>query len=213
MVEKIITGYNKIKMGIINDLSGVSEDILYETTFYDLGYMQSQIGKIQKELKYITKEIEISLEIMDNSDAERKRRNSLLNERGKLIVNMVFLASNSFKNLEDCIRLADGYEFAFMKCIYGLIEYSKGNEEKAFDILEQYYVTYGNVENHFLVNKVFGLLLAKRKQYKKAISFLSYALQFVPDDIECLDELSNCYSFSGDNDKKMVVEEILSILS
>lgn len=213
MLDKIITLYRKAEMGIINEMSGASANVMDETAFYDVGYMQSQISRIQKEIQRITKEVEVSLEVKETSDYEKERRNRLMEEREQLLFHMIFLASNSFTNLDDCIKMADGHNFAFKQCVRALKEYQSGNKEKAFVLLEEYYRSYGSVEEHFLVNKVFGLLLAEKGLYQKAISFLSYALQFVPDDTECLTVLSTCYKANNERDKETVVNEIISVLS
>lgn len=56
LVEKLVTLYRKAEMGIINGLSGATANVLDETSFYDVGYMQSQVSRIQKELARVTKE-------------------------------------------------------------------------------------------------------------------------------------------------------------
>lgn len=213
MLDKIITLYRKAEMGIINEMSGASANVMDETAFYDVGYMQSQISRIQKEIQRITKEVEVSLEVNETSDYEKERRNRLMEEREQLLFHMIFLASNSFTNLDDCIKMADGHNFAFKQCVRALKEYQSGNKETAFVLLEEYYRSYGSVEEHFLVNKVFGLLLAEKGLYQKAISFLTYALQFVPDDTECLAVLSTCYKANNERNKETVVNEIISVLS
>ena len=212
MIEKIVTLYRKAEMGIINGLSGTTQNVMDETAFYDDGYMQSQISKIQKEIQRITKEIEVSLEVNESSDYEKERRNKLLNEREQLLFHMIFLASNSFSNLDACIGMAEGHKFNFMQCIRALKEYKSGNTENAFMLLEEYYRSHECVEDHFLVNKVFGLLLLQKNFYQKAIPFLTYALQFVPDDTECLTALKICYKRNEEDDKADVVNEVLAVL-
>lgn len=213
MLEKIITLYRKAEMGIINEMSGASENVMDEIAFYDVGYMQSKISKIQTEIQRITKEIEISLEVNESSDYEKERRSRLMEEREHLLFHMIFLASNSFKNIDDCIEMSDGHNFAFRQCIRALKEYQSGKHENAFVLLEEYYRSHGNVEKHFLVNKVFGLLLMEKNLHQKAIAFLTYALQFVPDDVECLTALGTCYKVMDESDKANIVNELLSVLS
>lgn len=48
MVERLITGYRKMQMGLISGLSGNTVAVLDETSFYDVGYMQAQIERIKK---------------------------------------------------------------------------------------------------------------------------------------------------------------------
>lgn len=90
--------------------------------------------------------------------------------------------------------------------------YDSGQKEKAFAILESYFKEHKSAEGHFLVNKVFGILLAERGQDGKAVPFLAYALQFMPDDTECLGALKGCYESQGDKRKAAVVNEVLGLL-
>lgn len=213
MLEKVVMLYRKAEMGMISSLSGVSDTVIEETSFYDVGYMQTQISRIQKELKRITNELEIQLELKDTSNYGKNKRVELLQQREQLLFHMIFLASNSFRNLEDCIKMAAGHSFVFMQCVEALREYQTGNKEKAFTLLEAYYREYGSVEEHYLINKVFGLLLVEKGFWKKAVPFLTYALQFVPDDVECLQVLKECYGQLKETKKEIVVKEILEVLS
>lgn len=97
---------------------------------------------------------------------------------------LVFLASNSFHNLDSCVKMADGHNFKFMQCVEALLAYQRGEKDRAFQLLEAYYREYESVEEHFLVNKVFGMLLEEKGFYQKAVPFLTYALQFIPDDAQ-----------------------------
>ena len=213
MLEKIVTLYRKAEMGIISGLSGASAGVIDEVSFYDVGYMQSQIGRIQKELRNITKELETAFELKDNSDYGKKHIAELMEQRELLLYRMVFLASNSFKNLDDCVKMAEGHRFPFMKCVQALQEYQTGNKNEAFRLLESYYREHGSVEEHYLINKVFGLLLAEHGFYEKAVPFLTYALQFIPDDMESLNMLKKCYKQMRKPDREMIVSEILELLN
>ena len=79
-------------------------------------------------------------------------------------------------------------------------------------MLEDYYRKYGSVEDHYLINKVFGLLLVEQGKYEKASAFLTYALQFIPDDIECLQVLATCYRQLRESNKEAVIKEVLEVL-
>lgn len=212
MVGKIASAYRKAQMGIAGGLSGVTDRILDEAAFYDAGYMDAQVKRTQKEISSVTKELEINIELKDSSDCGQKKKKELMGRRERLVFRLVFLASNSFKNLDDCMKIAEGHDYAFMQCVEGLLAYDRGQKEKAFGILERYYKEHKSVEGHFLVNKVFGLLLAGRGQEKKAVPFLTYALQYMPDDTECLDALRDCYQSQGDERKAAVVREVISLL-
>lgn len=212
MLEKVAALYRKAQMGIVDALSGATAKVAEETSFYDTGYMQTQISRIQKELKRIEGEIKTSIEIEDNSDNGKKYRSELMAQRERLLHRMVFLASNSFKNLDDCVKMADGHNFIFMQCVQGLREYHAGHKDRAFKLMEAYYKEHGSVEGHFLANKVFGLLLADKGMHQKAVPFLTYALQFIPDDMETLEALQSCYRQTGEAERRGVVDEVLEVL-
>ena len=212
MIEKIVTMYRKAGMGFVNALSGATEKVIEETSFYDTGYMQAQISRIQKELKRIEGEVKTSIEIQDNSDYGKRHRSELMAQREQLLYRMVFLASNSLKNLGDCVKMADGHNFVFMECIQGLQEYHAGHKDKAFELMEAYFREHGSVEGHFLANKVFGILLSGKGLYQKAVPFLTYALQFIPDDMEALEALQSCYRHTGETKCCEVVGEVLAVL-
>lgn len=213
MLDKIVSTYRKAKMSVISDLSGTVGDVLDETSFYDLGYMQSQIKRIQNEVARISKELEINVELDEKSEYAVNKRQELIGQREVLLMHMIYLASNSFKNLEDCKKMAKGYRFSFMECVDGLQEYNAGNKNNAFDILENYFNNYGRVKKHFLINKVFGLLLLDRNEYQKATPYLTCALQFVPDDIESLEALKICYTELNIGYRVTVLEDVLSVLA
>lgn len=212
MLEKIVMLYRKAEMGIISQFAGTTANVLDETSFYDAGFMQAQICRIQTEIDKITNEIRINAELNADSDYAQNKRKELMEERERLLHRMIFLGSNSFKNLPDCIQIAEGHEFPFMRCIQGLQEFASGQKEKSFQTLQNYYGDYGSVEGHFLANKVFALLLLENGREKKAIPFFTYALQFVPDDSECLKGLEQCYRYAGDINRESVVKEILEVL-
>jgi len=211
--DKIVTFYRKVEMSLINGFSGASEALADEVCFYDVGYMQTQIKIIQTEIRRIEDDVKVSLKIKDDSDYGKNHRADLMERREQLLFRMVFLASNSFSNLDDCVKMADGHSFTFMECVDALMEYQSGNRNRAFQILEVYYREHGSLEGHFLINKVFGMLLVDKGRHQKAIPFLSYALQFMPDDTECLDELERCYMEIGERKKADAVSEVLAVLS
>ncbi|MQN01063.1 MAG: tetratricopeptide repeat protein [Lachnospiraceae bacterium] len=212
MLDAVMTAYKKTRDVLIGTFAGTDDVAYEETRFYDLGYMKTQVKKIQKELKSVDDTLISSVKNETSSAEVDNYRNDLMRRREMLIFHMIFTMSNSFANLDNCRKLAEGHDFRFMTCIEGLEEYKKGNKGRAFDLIEGYYREFGSVEGHYLINKVFGLLLSEGGQYKKAIPFLSYALGFMPDDEESLAALSECYKKTGDEKKQRVLADINSLL-
>lgn len=212
MLDAVMTAYHKIRQGLIGTLSG-SDGVAYEETrFYDLGYMQTQVSHIKKELRSVEDSLTSSVKNEKSTLEVNNYRNDLMKRRELLIFHLIYTMSNSFSNLDNCKQLAEGHDFKFMVCVEGLVEYKSGNKGKAFDLIEGYFEEYGDIEYHFLVNKVLGLLYYENSQYEKAIHFLSYALGFMPDDKEALSALGVCYAKTGKDKQNKVVAEINSLL-
>lgn len=188
-MDTIVTFYRKAKMELISSLAGADDVVSEEGGFYDAGYIQSQIERIQKELRVAPVE-----------------------QHQKLFYHLIFWMSNSFSGLDSCEKLAEGYDFPFMQCVEALKEYHTGNHDRALELLKEHYGKYKSVEGHFLVNKVFGLLWTEKGLYQKAIPFLTYALQLKPDDADCLEALKKCYERQDNAIGRKVTEEILEML-
>ena len=52
-----------------------------------------------------------------------------------------------------------------------------------------------------------------RQDYKKAVSFLTYALQFMPDDMESINTLRNCYEKLNNDGRVAVMDDLLSVFA
>ena len=212
MLDSIMTFYYKVRHGLIDSLSGTDGISYEEVRFYDLGYMQTQLNHIKRELESVEARLSDSIRNEASTGKETDYRNDLLKKREMLIFHMIFTLSNSFSNLEKCRLLADGHNFKFMTCVEGLDEYRNGDKTRAFELIEGYYKEYGNFEDHFLLNKVYGLLLIEKGLFEKAIPFLSYALGFMPDDRESLSALDSCFENTGNEKQREVLADISKLL-
>ena len=212
MLDTIMNAFQKAKRGIIGMFSGTLDTSYEETCFYDLGYMQVRLKAIQKELASVDEQLKNSISTEANTDSVKKHRNELAKQRELLLFHMLFLMSNSFANMDNCKKIAQGHDFKFMDCVNGMIAYQTGDKNKAFDLIDAYFSEYGEVNDHFLINKVFGLLLMNKGDYNRAAKRLSYALQFIPDDMETLSAVRTCYQKNGNFKSERVIAEITSML-
>lgn len=194
-------------------MAGDTKDVLYEAGFLNTGYLSAQVERIQKELSLVSEEIKLIIESNDNTKSGLKRKNELLEKREELLYQLVFTASNDFSNLDKCIRLLEGHSMPFVKCIEGMKDFTEGNENEAFMKLDSYYKDHKSIDNHFLCNKVLGLLLKNKKQYEQAVRFLSYALQLQSVDRDCLGALEECYKALGKVKEKEYVGNVRRLLA
>ena len=213
IVEKITTMYRKAQMGLVGSLAGTADMVIDEVCFYDVGYMQTHIDRIKKEMSRVSNDLKAQYNVQDSSDYGKRRIGELMKEREQLLLQMIFLASNSFANLESCVAMANGHSFDFMRCVNGLLAYQRGDKQKSYHVLEDYIKEHGNIDGHFLINKVFGLLLMDKGMHQKAIPYLSCALQYIPTDTECLDALQHCYQTCGNTGSASVVSDVLALLT
>lgn len=212
MLDNVVTGYHKLKYGTMDSVSGASTVLYDEARFYDLGYMQTLVKRLKRELQVTDENLQSLSKPDSNSYENIDYRNQLLRQREALIFQMIFAMSNSFSNIDNCKKLSSNYDFEFMNCVDALYEYNKGNEDKAFELLNSYCQKYKEIENHFLINKVYGILLYKRQQYERAIQYLSCALNFVPDDEEALKTLSDCYKNANNSKAHVIILNIINLL-
>ena len=84
MLDSIMTAYHKMRQGLIGTLAG-SEGVAYEETrFFDLGYMQTQINHIQKELRSVEDSLTSSVKNEISTNEVNNYRNDLMKRREML---------------------------------------------------------------------------------------------------------------------------------
>lgn len=212
MLDQIMIEYRKLREKLIGAASGTNDITYEEARFYDKGYMQTRVRRIQKELKSVEDTLAGSIRSEGKNSETKNYQTNLANRREMLTFDLLFTMSNSFANLDNCRKIAKDHDYRFMICVEGLEEYNRGNKGRAFDLIESYYKEYGSVEGHYLVNKVFGLLLCESKNYEKAILFLQYALGFMPEDEELLNALGRCFHKTGRLRQQNIIADITSLL-
>lgn len=211
-MEKMLSGFNKIKLGILNRLSDSGEAVLEETSFYDKGYMQSKINRLKKEMASVSEQLEVSMSGGDSSLEAKEQRVQLVERERELVFQMIFYLSNSFRNLDNCLLLAEGYEFEFMECIRALLSYRNGDHRAAFLGLHSFLEKNQKVDDHYLINKVYGLLLLEAGEYSKAAPYFSYAHMYMPGDQECLTGLITCYKKLGNTSRAAFFSSMLAMV-
>ncbi len=184
-LSKIDKGYNDLKIKSIKKIAGINSDnLLQESPFFDSGYIKTQVKNLKEEFSTISNEINSLYNSFSKDELKNTNINELIRKKNKIIYNIVFLSSNSFKNLNYCLKLLNNLDLDFEICIYGLKEYQKGNNAEAFQYLNEYLGEQEILLDHYLINKVYGLLLMKTEQYKLARLYLLKAVEKKPADIE-----------------------------
>jgi tetratricopeptide (TPR) repeat protein len=212
MLGKIISNYQKIEMELVGKLSDNGIDIMDEAPFYDESYVEVKIERLKKRLNQVTQDLKIAIQYEKNDSYTEEKKKSLIRERDDILFHIVYWASNSWRSLGLCKRILEDYQVDFLDCINALTLFQENKEEEAFQLFHKYYSEKGSVENHYLINKTYGIILMHKRQDKMAIGLLEYALQFVPDDYEIYHLLQTLYQRNGMEENAGFIEEIVKLL-
>ena len=87
-----------------------------------------------------------------------------------------------------------------------------GQEKKAIETFYGYFKNRKGILNHYLINKVYGLLLYKYEQYNLAIPLLRTATEKRPEDIESHRILKEIYSSLNMRQEEQIEKNILAVL-
>lgn len=211
-ISDAVIKYRNLQMGAVSVFSDTTSSVLEETAFFDAGYIESTTKRIQRSLKSKKAELSTNIE-MDKQDSYYiEKRKELQDDTLRLTYRLMFIGSNDVRVLQDCEKIAEEQGFDFAQCIKGMRAYYEGDKDRAFELIEPYYIENGAVENHFLINKVFGMLLMEKGKFDKSIPFLSYALQYNPDDMECLNAVKKCLENTRDVEHVKFIDQAIEML-
>ena len=190
-IAEIISEIRAAKYSFIDDMAGVSADTIKEDQFLDRGYIKYKIAKLKKLMKD-----EVSIE-----------------KRKELSSELAFYMSNDEERVSESIKCIEDVSSNFKECLHGIEEYLDGDLEKAYELLQENYKLTRKAKEHFLINKVYGLLLVKHEEYENAVEILKRALSLCPEDIECYHALEEAYYQTFHIKENEVVTDIISLLT
>ncbi|WP_237737294.1 hypothetical protein [Clostridium carboxidivorans] len=211
-MKKIIKAYNDTKIAIIQKLSQSDEGTLQETEFLDDGTIYCRIERLKEKFSSVNQEIEmlINYDKKDNYYTEKLRQ--LNTKKNEISLNLAFLASNNLNNLDTCEKITTGLNTDFKLCITALKYYKVGDEKSAFESFYEYFKNKSGVIDHYLINKIYGLLLYKYKQYKIALPLLRKSAEKRPEDVEIHRILKEIYLILSMKHEEKIEKNILEVL-
>lgn len=212
MIKGIIKNYNDAKFYLIQKMSESKDSIFLETEFLDDATINCKINRLKDEFKSISKDIQIFTKYDKKDSYNVEKLSDLMNKKRDICFNIAFLASNSLNNLDSCENILSDLDTDFKDCITALKYYKAGDNQKAFEIFCTYFKDKNWITNHYLINKVYGLMLYECKQYKTAILLLRKVVEKRPEDIEIHKILREIYSIVGMKEEERVEKNILNIL-
>ena len=181
-----------------------------ECTFFDDGRVKSAIDRIKKDYEKISTEISFIKKTSKHDDDSNQKLKYLYERQFKLIVLMAYQASQNYKNIDSSLQLIDGFDTSLSLGIKGIQLYIQNDKENSYRKLTAYIQETGSFGDHYLMNKIYGMLLIEGKSYRNAIPFLIRAVKNHPEDIETHQLLMECYQqidcFEKSNLEKDIVE-------
>lgn len=212
MIKEVIKSYNNARLAVIQKMSDSEEGILQETQFLDDGTIEAKIERLKKNYALVNQEVELLSQYDKKSYHNTNKIEELLTKRNEISIYIAFLGSNSLNSLDTCADLIKDFDTDFKDCILALQYYKVGQEKKAFEIFYGYFKNRKGILNHYLINKVYGLLLYKYEQYNLAIPLLRTATEKRPEDIESHRILKEIYSSLNMRQEEQIEKNILAVL-
>jgi predicted Zn-dependent protease len=202
--------YNKSRLKTVEALLGDENFFREECTFFDDGRVKSAIDRIKKDYEKISTEISFIKKTSKHDDDSNQKLKYLYERQFKLIVLMAYQASQNYKNIDSSLQLIDGFDTSLSLGIKGIQLYIQNDKENSYRKLTAYIQETGSFGDHYLMNKIYGMLLIEGKNYRNAIPFLIRAVKNHPEDIETHQLLMECYQqidcFEKSNLEKDIVE-------
>lgn len=209
MVKQLIKLYRKTQMELIGQIADDENFFMHEVDFFDDGRSASAVKEFQEHLK----EIDTEYKFVDETNGGQDKLNFLNEKRYEYIRAMLVISSQNFKNIERCIGLYGENRDDFYPCLLALKYYKDNKHDEAFKLLQDNFKSGRDYSKHYLLNKIYGMMLYSRGYHSEAHIRLYLAVQAYPEDVEIHKKLYELYSINGNEYAKSVEKDIISLLS
>ncbi|MEH7009209.1 hypothetical protein V7087_00060 [Neobacillus niacini] len=212
MLNKLIHTYQNTKLAAVKRFSDQEYDILEEPGFLDDGFIRMKIEGLKKELKKIDQQLEQLLHYDKQDDYHKQKVAYFMEQKDYIHFHMAFLASNGINSLEFAKQLIQEMNIDFSMCIEALLHHKKGNDPVAFELFQRYFSTHPEPLDHFLINKIYGLLLMNRNELENSARYLRKAAEKRPEDQEVHVYIVQVYESLGWMEQAQVHKVIVQML-
>lgn len=203
MLKELITKYNNFKIKTIENIGESREGINDELEFLNDSLIASKIEYIKKICKKVNEDMEKA--------QGKDEREFLIKKKNEYMTEIAILASNNLKNIDFSLRIIDKQNSIY-KCLSALKNYKEENIVQAKELFEGYFLENKYILEHYLISKVYGIILYDNKDYVNAGIFLRKAIEKRPEDIEIHKILKDIYSKNNDEIMMKKEEDILNLL-
>lgn len=199
-------------MKFLEKVIGDADYFYDETTFYSDNEIAVRINNLQSDYRAIAKEIDFITKHSNMDIDEKQRVSYLINQRREIQEMIAFWASNNCKNIDDCISMFENNKSKFLICALAIKDFYSGDKKEAFLKINSFLKDGGDFYRHYLVNKIYGMLLCDMKKYKEAKKYVVRAIKLRPEDIELHKLMSNIHRQEGNITFMEREDNIITIL-
>ncbi|MCC5804673.1 hypothetical protein [Rossellomorea vietnamensis] len=212
MLNKIIQSYQHSKLATIKKFSGHETGSLDEPGCLDDSFIKTKIEDLKKEYTKMDQQIEQLIHFDKEDEYNKQKLKTLFERKEEIHLYLAFLSSNSLMNIESAIHLMKDQKSHFSMCLEALYHWKEKREIQAYTLLEEFFSLHSEPLEHYLINKVYGILLIRHNQFDQAARFLRKAAEKRPEDLELHVLLKNTYKVIGDLDQIDLHDRILKLL-
>ena len=212
MLNKLIHTVQDAKLATVRKFSNQEYDILEEPGFLDDGFIRTKIEGLKKDYQKFDQQLESLIKFDKRDDYNQQKVQALTSQKDNLLIHIAFLASNSFNSLDFAIELVKEMKIDFSMCLVGLYYYREKKDSNALELFERYYLNHSEPLDHFLINKIYGLLLLKNQNPEKAAVFLRKAVEKRPEDLEVHHALVQANEAFGNEEQVNVHRNVIRML-
>ncbi|MCI7056121.1 MAG: hypothetical protein MR959_04430 [Selenomonas bovis] len=213
MIKKLIQTYHKIynisKLQIIERIMGEENFFREEVTCFDDGRVEAGIRRLQKDYAKISEDIKFLEETSKKAEGNSERLNFLRNRQYEMMRLLTFEASQNEKNIDTCLNVWGEIDSDFRLCLEGLKLYFSGNPDASYMKLKEYLKKHDGFGSHYLLNKIYGLMLYEKKRYGDAEKFLYLVTQIKPEDIDTHKMMVDLYHRNNNASGETIERNIL----
>lgn len=216
MIKKLIKTYHKIynisKLQVIERIMGEENFFREEVTCFDDGRVEAGIKRLQADYAKISEDIKFLMETSKRDESYNDRLQYLRKRQYDMIHLLTFETSQNEKNIDACLNVWGDIDDDFRLCLEGLKLYFSGNQSSSYMKLNEYLKKHDGFGSHYLLNKIYGLMLYEKKLYDDAEKFLYRVTQIKPEDIDTHKMMMDLYHHNNNITGETVERNILLAL-
>ncbi len=216
MLKKLIQAYHKAnnvsRLKVIEKIMSDENFFREEITCFDDGRVEAGVIKLQKDYNDVCTEMKFLKDAAANAPDTKDKLNYLYQRQYEMLKAYAFEASQNLNNIDNCLEIMQGLKDDFCLCLQGLKAYAENDRADAFGKLTEYLKLKKTFGRHYLINKIYGLMLFEQGMSDEAGIFLQRVTQICPEDVEVHEKMKEIYHKQGNERGEKIESDILKVL-